>query len=164
MDDFSKLAAQYTPMIYRIIRSLSIYKNKEEFFQIGLIALWEAQAKFDPSRGIFLNYAYTVVKGRILNELKKEHRLDERTMPLEMESYEVSKSMLSIEEPLALENLKSYCESLTNNQKNWLLLTFQEDRSLSEISEQFGVSVAAVKSWRQSALKRLRKQSHLQPL
>ncbi|MDQ0218116.1 sigma-70 family RNA polymerase sigma factor [Peribacillus cavernae] len=157
MDDFSKLADQYTPMIHHIIKSLSIYKNKEEFFQVGLIGLWEAQSKFDPTKGKFLSYAYGNVKGRILNELKKEHLLETRNTPLEFESNDFGEEIPIRDEPLQPERLQSYCEGLTKNQSKWVMLTFQEDKSLTEIAEQLGVSVAAVKSWRQSALKKLRK-------
>lgn len=46
-------------MIYQIIRSLHIYKNEEEFYQIGLIGLWEAQQRFDEQKGRFFNFAYS---------------------------------------------------------------------------------------------------------
>lgn len=157
MEDFSKLAEQYTPMIFSIIKSLSIYKNKEEFFQTGLIGLWEAHSRFDPAKGKFITYAYGIVKGTIMNELRKEHLFEKRNTPLDFESHDFAEIFLTRDEPLQLENLQSYCEGLTKNQANWLLLTFQENRSLAEIAEQLGVSVAAVKSWRQSALKKLRK-------
>ncbi|CAH0345881.1 sigma-70 family RNA polymerase sigma factor [Bacillus sp. CECT 9360] len=159
MEDFSKLADQYSPMIHKIIRTLSIYKNKEEFFQIGLIALWEAQTKFDPTKGSFLNFAYLIVKGRMLNELRKENRYDSRNKSFEIESIDISTKVMVRDEPFLIENLQFYCEGLTRNQAHWLILTFQEERSHSEIAEQLGVSVAAVKSWRQSALKKLRKKA-----
>lgn len=156
MEDFSKLADQYSPMIYKIISSLSIYKNKEEFFQIGLIALWEARTKFDPVKGSFLNFAYLMVKGRMLNELRKEHHYDSRNTSFEIESFD---KLLARDEPFPIENLQSYCEGLTGNQARWLILTFQEERTQSEIASQLGVSVAAVKSWRKTALKKLRKKA-----
>ena len=59
-------------MIYQIIHSLHIYKNHDEFYQIGLIALWEASNQFDETKGAFLSYAYATVKGRILTEIAKQ--------------------------------------------------------------------------------------------
>lgn len=156
MEDFSKLAIQYTPMIHQIIQTLSIYKNKDDFFQIGLIALWEAQTKFDENKGRFLNFAYTSVKGRMLNELAKQHR-EERKIPLQMDSY-------CYDSILQLETILSYTETLTVKQKNWVLLTFIENLSLPEIADKLEVSVAAVKSWRSSALQKLRKELLAQEL
>ncbi|PLT35809.1 sigma-70 family RNA polymerase sigma factor [Bacillus sp. V5-8f] len=161
MDEFSKLAEQYTPMIHSIIRTLGIYKNKEEFFQIGLIGLWEAEAKFNPEMGKFFTYAYSTVKGKILNELRKEHGFETRHTPLDLETGDVINRMITLDEPLQLENLQTYCDGLTKHQADWLLLTFQEGKSLPEIASKLGVSVAAVKSWRQSALKKLRKNPEL---
>ncbi|RFU61131.1 sigma-70 family RNA polymerase sigma factor [Peribacillus glennii] len=161
MNEFSKLAEQYTPMIHHIIKSLAIYKNKEDFVQIGLIGLWEAKSKFDPDKGKFLTYAYTTVKGKILNEFTKESLFETRNTPLEMESQDFVQKAVTFDEPLQLETLKTYCEGLTKNQADWLLLTFQEQKSLPEIASQLGVTVSAVKSWRQSALKKLRKDQAL---
>lgn len=157
MEDFSATVIQYEPMIHQIIRRLSIYKNQDEFYQIGLIALWEAYEKFDSKQGEFLNYAYMTVKGRLINELKRHHKREQQSMSLE--SFEqIDRGMLDCYERLQQENLEAYTEHLTENQKRWLLLTFIEQKSLAEIASTYDVSVAAVKSWRKSALQKLRKE------
>ena len=51
--EFEQLAANYSKMIYSIIHSLGIYKNQDEFYQIGLISLWEASQQFDEQKGLF---------------------------------------------------------------------------------------------------------------
>ncbi|MCM3243817.1 sigma-70 family RNA polymerase sigma factor [Cytobacillus firmus] len=71
MESFEQVAAQYEPMIHQIIRSLSIYKNQEEYFQIALIRLWEAWNLFDHTQGKFLTFAYTIVKQKLIDELRK---------------------------------------------------------------------------------------------
>ncbi|WP_238579120.1 sigma factor [Neobacillus niacini] len=70
MESFEQLAIQYDPMIQRIIYSLHIYKNKDEFLQHGLIALWKASKRFDPARN-YSTYAYYYIKGYLLMELTK---------------------------------------------------------------------------------------------
>lgn len=144
-------------MIHQIIRRLSIYKNKDDFFQIGLIALWEAYEKFDSKQGEFLNYAYMTVKGRMINEIKRQQKRELSAISLEHFDG-IEDGILDCYESLQRENMAVYTEHLTENQKRWLVLTFIEQKTLAEIASTYDVSVAAVKSWRKSALQKLRKE------
>ena len=76
-------------MIHCIIRKLSIYTNKDEFVQIGLIALWEAHRRFNPQKGLFSNYAYTYIKGSMMQELTKRKKDEEHTFYADGEFFEV---------------------------------------------------------------------------
>ncbi|MGE7602197.1 sigma-70 family RNA polymerase sigma factor [Peribacillus sp. NPDC097675] len=161
MDSFSSLSEQFTPMIHHVIRSLSIYKNKEDYFQIGLIALWESQGKYDEANGQFSNFAYTVIKGRMINELKRQYKYDTFNQP-------VDRAILDVRDPFSLdkeaflgENFMTYTKNLTLNQKRWLILTFIEDKNQNEIANMFNVSTAAVKSWRKTTLHKLRKEMEI---
>ncbi|MEK4010680.1 sigma-70 family RNA polymerase sigma factor [Peribacillus sp. FSL M8-0224] len=159
MKDFSALTEEFTPMIHHIIRSLSIYKNKEEYFQVGLIALWESLGNFNEEYGQFSNYAYTVIKGKILNELKHQHKYEIRTEPFDSFLLEMIKDPFSMhEEAFAIDNVLTYTVGLTLNQQRWLLQTYLENKTVTEIAEIYQVTAAAVKSWRKSALNKLRKQ------
>jgi RNA polymerase sigma factor (sigma-70 family) len=159
MKDFSALTEEYTPMIHHIIRSLSIYKNKDEYFQVGLIALWESSGNFNKEYGKFSNYAYTVIKGKILNELKHHHKYEIRTEPFDSFILEMIEDSFSMhEEAFAIDNILTYTEGLTLNQKRWLLQTYLENKTVTEIAEIYQVTAAAVKSWRKAALNKLRKQ------
>ena len=158
MDRFSSLSEQFTPMIHHIIRSLSIYKNKEDFFQIGLIALWESQDKYNDAKGQFSNFAYTVIKGRLINELKRQHKYDTHIQPVEGASLDVRVPFSLDQEAHTIENIMTYTKNLTLNQKRWLILTFIEDKNQYEIASMFNVSIAAVKSWRKTTLHKLRKE------
>lgn len=149
MNDFSDVAHQYTPMIHHIIRSLSIYKEKDEYFQIGLIALWEAYQKFDPQLGNFLNFSYTIVKGRILNELKRQQRIDIPAHILEERK--------SYDNLLEIEILLTYTEGLTPKQSRWLIHTYRDGCSINEIAKYYKVTPSAVKSWKKAALHKLKR-------
>jgi RNA polymerase sigma factor (sigma-70 family) len=159
MEDFSAVTVEFTPMIHHIIRSLSIYKNKDDFFQIGLIALWESYEKFNEENGKFSNFAYTVIKGRIINELKRHHKYETHTRPFDSAILEVKDRFTMHEEAFVLENILIYTETLTLNQQRWLLQTFIGNKTISEIADMFQVTTAAVKSWRKSALLKLRKKT-----
>ncbi|MGE7779346.1 sigma-70 family RNA polymerase sigma factor [Peribacillus sp. NPDC097264] len=157
MDGFTSLSEQFTPMIHHVIRSLSIYKNKEDFFQIGLIALWEAQGKYKEANGQFSNFAYTVIKGRIINELKRLHKYDTHIQPVDAAVLEIEDPFSMHTEALVTENLLAYTENLTLNQQRWLIFTFIGNKNQNEIANTFNVSIAAVKSWRKTTLLKLRK-------
>jgi RNA polymerase sigma factor (sigma-70 family) len=155
LESFEQLAIQYEPMIQRILYSLHIYKNKDEFHQHGLIALWEASKRYNPEKGNFTTYAYRYIKGFLLMELTKKTLESERTIYPKAEFWE--NVVAPDSEELLEENvLVSYCHTLTPNQSKWLLKTVLGGLSVSEIAEMEKVSISAVKSWRKGARGKLK--------
>ncbi|WP_102275807.1 sigma-70 family RNA polymerase sigma factor [Cytobacillus massiliigabonensis] len=158
MESFEQISSQYTPMIYKIISSLNIYKNKDEFFQVGLIGLWEAYEQFDENKGNFTSYAYSYIKGRLMTELSRINRHAEKTTPVEEEFWEYIEDgfrFCSMDESILL----SYCQAgeLTDNQTKWVVYTFLKELTVMEIAAIEQVSPSAVKSWRKGAKEKLRK-------
>lgn len=156
MESFEQLAIQYEPMIHRIMHSLHIYKNKDEFRQLGLIALWKASKRFDPEKGQFPTYAYSFIKGYLQMELTKTTLESERTIYPTEDFWENTVNPFP-ENHIEKETLLFYCHALTPNQKKWFLLTSLENLSVSEIAEKEKVSISAVKSWRKGAREKLKK-------
>lgn len=155
MESFEQLSAQYQPMIHKIIRTLSIYKNQEEFYQIGLIALWDASKRYDAKKGNFTNYAYTFIKGRIMTELSKTKKLEERYIFPEEEFWDLITDSEKVQ-PLEKHVLGSLCYALTDHQRKWLEYTCLDSLSVKEIAQMEKVSVSAVKSWRAGARRKLK--------
>ncbi|EIJ80459.1 RNA polymerase factor sigma-70 [Bacillus methanolicus PB1] len=155
MESFEQLARQYEPMIHKLIFTLNIYKNKEEFYQLGLISLWEARRRFNPEKGNFTNYAFTYIKGKFLTELTRENKHEERNIYPKEEFWEFLEDPFT-EDPFEVNLLLSYCESLTPNQTKWVLYTFLDGLTIKEIAEKENVSVSAVKNWRKGAREKLR--------
>jgi RNA polymerase sigma factor (sigma-70 family) len=142
-------------MIHKIIHSLNIYKDQQEFYQTGLIALWEASQKFDSEKGAFAAYAYSYIKGRILTEMNSKNKdLDRQTYPKE-EFWELVEDEWS-EIPFSREILLAYCEELTVCQTKWVMYTFIDMLTIREIAERERVSIGAVKKWRKGATDRMR--------
>jgi RNA polymerase sigma factor (sigma-70 family) len=156
LESFEQLAEQYKPMIHKIINSLHIYRNQDEFYQNGLIALWEASTRFDPSKGNFTNYAYTYIRGSLLKQLDKEFRYQQRSICQKEEFWE-NTGEYHIDNPLEVDILQSYCESMTPNQQKWVFYTIMGDLSVKEIAERENVSVSAVKLWRKGAREKVKK-------
>lgn len=157
MEHFEQLVEQYTPMIHKIIHSLHLYRDQEEFYQTALIALWEADKGFNGQKGSFTNYAYTYIKGKLLHELTNHSTYEARNMYPKEEYWETIEDQGGLL-PLEAEVLLSYCHGLTEKEALWLLATFRGDLSIKEIASQEKVSVSAVKQWKLGALKKLRQQ------
>lgn len=155
MEGFEELVVQYKPMIYHMIHSLNIYKNEDEFFQIALIALWEAQARFDSEKGKFSTFAYSYMKGRMMTELTKQTKVEEgHSYP--KDAFWETKVDETKQEPMQLATLLSYCSGLTKKQKKWVIYTFYFGLTVREIAEEEEVSPSAVKKWRAGALDKIR--------
>jgi RNA polymerase sigma factor (sigma-70 family) len=145
MESFEAVAKKFEPMIHRIIQSLHIYKDKDEYFQIGLIGLWEAYERFDPSKGKFFSYAYSFVWGRILEELKKSKRHDDRNVLPDTEFWlMIDSADVSIQEKELLLSMK---EVLSEKQFE-LAWQFVCGLSVKEVAEKEGVSESAIKKRR----------------
>lgn len=157
MESFEQLVAQYNPMIHKIIRSLHLYTNKDEFYQQALIALWEASHRFNPEKGNFTNYAYTYIRGSLLVEIKKMTKVNERNFCPVEEFWETAVADSHPSESIEKEILLSSSHMLTPNQRKWLTYTVRSGLSIKEIAEREGVTVSAVKQWRSGAREKLKK-------
>ncbi|WP_044022239.1 sigma-70 family RNA polymerase sigma factor [Bacillus sp. SG-1] len=154
MKEFNEVLAQYEPMIHKIINTLQIYKEKDEYYHIGMTALWEAWEKYDEEKGNFTGYAYSTIRGRLLDELKLKVKWQESFIYPEENFWEVV-SDDSRESYLEGETLLTYFEPLTETQKKWVMYTFIGMMKISEIAEREQVSVSAVKKWRNGAKSKL---------
>lgn len=148
----------YEPMIRKIIWTLNVYKNYDEFYQTGLISLWEATLVYDETKGHFPNIAYKYIKGRMLQELTQENKHNGDVVYPTEEYWETIKDEHDAPH-CESEILRSYCNSsnLTENQTKWVLHTFLSDRSIVEIAALEKVSPSTVKQWRKGAKARLAK-------
>jgi RNA polymerase sigma factor (sigma-70 family) len=153
VEHFNEIAQQYEPMIHKIIQTLGIYKNRKEFFQTGLIALWQAAERYDRERGAFSSFAYSYIKGHLQTEMTKRNKYDEHYVSVDDESWELIPD-LTCQLPFEWEDLN--CEELTDKEKKWLIYTVIHGLSVKEIATLENVSQSAVKLWRSGARKRLR--------
>lgn len=139
------------------IKQLHIFKNKDDFYQEGLIGLWEAYKRFDPTRGVaFRTFAYRTVRGKMLTLLLKSKKNEDRQATLTEAMVEITEDT-NPDIPLETETILLYCDGLTEPQRKWVIMHFIEGRGQKEISEKEKVTPETVKSWRRYALKKIRK-------
>ncbi|WP_017756520.1 sigma-70 family RNA polymerase sigma factor [Calidifontibacillus oryziterrae] len=153
---FEEVLQQFEPLVKKQISALRIYKNHDEFFQIGLIGLWEAYCRYNPEKGPFPPFAQATVRGKLLTHIKKENRHAEHQAELSDEMLEVVADP-SPSQMLEREIVLSYCHGLTANQRKWVIYGIIENKKPKEIAELEGVPVSHVKVWRRDALQKLRR-------
>jgi RNA polymerase sigma factor (sigma-70 family) len=157
VESFEQLVEQYQPMIHKIIQSLHIYRNEDEFYQTGLIALWEAKQSFNESKGSFSNYAYAFIKGKMLTQMTRNNQHQERHVFPEAEFWECIEDQES-SSFLEKETILSYCDCLTKKEAKWVL-AFVEQLTNMEIAKKENVSISAVKQWKSGAIRKLREKA-----
>jgi DNA-directed RNA polymerase len=154
---YDQLHNQFKPMIFHIIKKLDIHRNRQEFYQIGCIALWEASLRYEEDKGEFKSFAYSYIIGRMKTKLSKERKLKEKLYRLA--SYSNQKGMT--EDDYTLIVTKSVIDDLSTNltphQMKWIKAFCYQGKTPSEIAEDEGVSSSAVKGWRRDTLSKLRR-------
>lgn len=155
-ENFELLHKQYEPMIYHIINKLTIYRNKQEFYQIGCIALWEASIRFDEKKGAFKSYAYSYISGRMKSELTSEGKNQINTCQLDLANLE---TMTEDDFTFLLTSsiIDRLSINLTNNQRKWLRGYCLFGKTPTDIAKDEGVSISAVKSWRRDTIVKLQR-------
>ena len=162
MENFDTLVSQYNPLIYHIMRKLNIICDKDEYYQIGLIALWEASINFDPNKGQFLSYAYKSIQGKMLIHLCKSTKISGREMKKSPEYWE----LLRVEDEITILEWyfpQSFLKSLTANQYIWLAEYIQFGKTITDIADEYHTSYATVKSWKRTTLKKLKQYLQTHP-
>lgn len=155
MYQFEEVLEQFEPMITAAIRKCRIYKNHEHYRQTARIALWKAWQKYNYEQGDFAPYAFTCIRGSILDELKKENRYEERYHPEQDDIIEFYMPP-SIESDIS-NVLKGLLNNITKDEQQFLIDYYIGGYSYEELSMKYQASVAALKKRRIRLLEKVRK-------
>jgi len=156
-DELAALFEEYAPAIYKYLLRLGVYALEADqivgdVFARLLEKIAEGKGPRENPRAYLFQIAYHLVVDQA--------RERDRTAPLEAavgmkEEMEPVHSM--VEERLLLENLSFAMEqTLTPEQRNVIVLRFQEDFSLKETADIIGTNVNAVKALQNRGIKKLR--------
>ncbi|MCZ0755490.1 sigma-70 family RNA polymerase sigma factor [Anoxybacillus sp. J5B_2022] len=150
---FEQLVEAYRPMIVSVMKKLHVTNEWDEYYQVGLIALWEASQQFQPEKGSFSSFAYKKVYWSMLSHLRKQYTRTTNECSLTDEVTNVLSVTPSNDDRIVLEDV---LQGLTERQQKWVIGYIVENKPLKTIAEEEGVPVGAVKQWRITALKKLR--------
>ncbi|MCL7749190.1 sigma-70 family RNA polymerase sigma factor [Halalkalibacter alkaliphilus] len=152
---FEEVLKNFQPAIKKQLVMLRIYKDHDEFYQVGCLALWDAYRNFNPEKGNFSTYAISYIRGRMMVALRKESKYSERhsftgdelleTVPTNNETV-----------PLESELLEGYLDGLSEREKTWVIESINKQKKTAEIASHYNVSTPTVRSWKKGALKKLR--------
>lgn len=147
-----QLFDQYEPMIFSVMRKLSIYKNYDDFHQVGRIALWQAFERYDKTRGHFAPFAYRSIYGAMLDEMNRQNRSKHEVSTTHNLLEEVTPSMTH---DLAFE-VKELLAHLQAEERKLLYDLYIVGYSYKELAEKEGVTPAAIQKRRQRIMKKIR--------
>ncbi|MGX1981614.1 DNA-directed RNA polymerase [Thermolongibacillus altinsuensis] len=155
-ESFESIVEQYHLLIYHVMKKLNIYTNVDEYYQIGLIALWEAHEHYDKAKGKFSSFAFKKIYWSMISEMRRQIKTksaqysltDELLHTLQTEGKDI---------PISNEMYEEWLAHLSPCQRKWLIGYIVNEKTLKEIAEEEGVSVNTVKQWRITAIKKLKK-------
>ena len=99
-----RIIESYQPLVFREVMPYRALPSVMDAVQEGTIGLIEAVERYDPTRGVaFSLYAVHRVRGRILDFLRREGRVDLPCLEAETEAYETAKELLVDERPSVAE-------------------------------------------------------------
>ncbi|MCA0989807.1 sigma-70 family RNA polymerase sigma factor [Pseudalkalibacillus hwajinpoensis] len=150
---FEKIVEDYSPLVKSQIYKLNLPMHNPIYEQAAMIALWECVQNYQDSKGSFSAYAYLKVRGKLLDERRKELRASNLASNANWSDYEET-----FFTPQRSVTLNIDLSSLTTKQRKWVEQVIIEGKSIKSVATTEGVSVEAVKSWRKSAITKLRKQ------
>lgn len=149
-----KIVVEYLPLV----RSIAAKYNKlglpqEDLEQEGMIGLLEAADKYEDDKGAkFSTYATYWIKKRILEAVEKENKSTFKTVALNEEITKNKEKHTSLPK---LEKLQ-FPEGMPEAEKIVLMLLFENQLTLKEISEQLGISRERVRQLKEKAFRRMR--------
>ncbi|WP_216829694.1 sigma-70 family RNA polymerase sigma factor [Alkalihalobacterium elongatum] len=149
-----EVVEQYAPIVKKQLKQLNVFKDYEDYYQIGLIALWEAYERFDPQKGTFATFAMNTVRGKLLTQLYKEKTYATRHHITEEDFHQITDQ--NVATPLERELLAPYLEGLTERQQIWVKEAIMVGKATADIARDYKVSVHTVRSWKKGALKVLK--------
>jgi len=147
---FTETVALYEKMIKNQMKKLCIYRDYEEYYQCGLIALWRAYEKYDEEKGSFPAYALVTVRGYLLGQLKKECRVQDQEVCTEWHMLE------NIGGEEKQEEAFEYMSMLEEKESFVLFEHFYGGKKIHEIATELGMTYHQTRWIYRQALKKMR--------
>ncbi len=167
---FEEIFEQNKRRIYYQIKKMNIRDPHNDYFQEGLVALWNAYETYQPDKGPMATYFNYTIQNRLIDRLRKENRYEENKkkaiheeLTIRFDGKHLSKQTKAtipliqmdnfpIDNPDFWKQLKSH---LTDNQWKYVYYHIIEDIPYNEIAITENTTVDAVKSWGQQVKKKM---------
>ncbi|AOV09267.1 hypothetical protein BI350_14670 [Sporosarcina ureilytica] len=143
-------------MITASMRQLHVYRNYEQFRQVGRIALWQAWTRYEEGKGHFAPFASRSIRGAMLDEIKREHRFEEHIVQTEDELLMSLAGEDIVQLEAWSEKISWAIGQLTVKEKELIQLLFINEFSHVKCAELVGISIPGIKKRRERMLMKLR--------
>ncbi|MGM8215469.1 sigma-70 family RNA polymerase sigma factor [Bacillaceae bacterium W0354] len=150
--EFADLVKEYERMIYYLIHKLNINDQDGEFFQEGVIALWEAYQKYG-DRKTFGKLAYITINSRLIDLIRKNSRINEHEAVSDYIKEDISHDQ-------NIENFDPGFWSTVRNsltEKQWIFVKKRiiEGKAYKDIAAEENTTIDAVKGWGKEVKRKL---------
>lgn len=156
MEPFEDWYESKLKLIYGAMKRLKIRGNRDEFYQVGLIALWEASKRYDDTVGTFDVYAYSYILNRMKSAMTRENSYQNRYCPVDHEMLEDSRQTVIQPEVMMSLMMPCYLKCLTAKQNEVIVERYVLNHDVKTTANRLGISVDAVKNRTRDALKKMR--------
>lgn len=156
-DAFCELYAAYkNRLIYFAMRFLKSREYAEDVFQDAFTVVWQSRRFINPDAS-FSSYLYTIVRNRILNQLRdaaNEEKLKENILSQALDYTDDTKREVMLNDLKSI--ISRALELLTPRQREVFELSREAQLSHKEIAENLGISVNTVQEHISTSLKIVR--------
>lgn len=156
-DAFCELYASYkNRLIYFAMRFLKSREYAEDVFQDAFTIIWQGRRFINPDAS-FSSYLYTIVRNRILNQLRdldNQDRLKEQILAHAVDYTEETKQQIMADDLRYL--IACAMQQLTARQREIFKMSREEQMSHREIADALGISVNTVQEHISTSLRILR--------
>lgn len=145
-------------LVYGAMKRLRIRGNVDEFYQIGLVALWEASLRYQEDKGEFDSFAFSYIINRMKTAMTRMTNYQQRICLTEDHLLDSHEGDCSDSEKVINELIvEHYLLGLTKNQQEVIRERYINDYSIEEVAKHLGISTGAVKNRTRDAINKLRK-------
>ena len=155
IESFRLIVERYERPIARMIRNIINNREScEDIAQDVFFAAYRKLASFDPARGNFSTWLFTIARNKSINALRKKRPLSMSELPQKSDRHNPSDELAERE---LFDKLDAGLEALPSAQKRAFVLAEFEELSYEDIAQIEGVRIGTVKSRINRAKKKLAK-------
>jgi len=155
VESFRLIVERYERPIARMIRNIINNREScEDIAQDVFFTAYRKLASFDPLRGNFSTWLFTIARNKSINALRKKRPLSMSELPQKSDRHNPSDELAERE---LFDKLDAGLEALPSAQKRAFVLAEFEELSYEDIAQIEGVRIGTVKSRINRAKKKLAK-------
>jgi RNA polymerase sigma-70 factor, ECF subfamily len=154
---FDAIFEQLGPSVFGAVKSvIRDPAQSEEVTQEVLLEVWRTAAKFDADRGSVTAWVMTMAHRRAVDRVRSVQKEAERERRIATEDIPFDEVTEAVESSLERERVRRCLNSLTDVQRESLVLAYYRGHTYGQVASLLGVPTGTVKTRMRDALIRMR--------